>query len=522
MKTTHLFLLAGTIAVSVDAQPFSPETISRAGAPTISASGHSSLPVLSTDRRYIVFLSSANNLITNDNLAPYLDVFRRDLLTGETVLISRQASGTGGGNADCATPSVSANGQWIAFASSASDLLASDNNGSSDVYLIDANSGARSLISVDATGNSPPNAIFPRSFPLSYDPYVSADGRWVAFQSFATNLTAESDFNNDSDVFLRDTLSNRTYLISVAVDGVTTANSKSELAAITPDGNYVLLTSTATNLAANAPTNGSREIYLRDVAAGTTTWIHHDDPQPYTARWPRISADARFVLYKLEFPGMNAGPLALYDRQSDSTSIVTSNSRPVYPVHMSSDGRFIAYDENDQIFLWDRQTDTRSPVSESGTNIVSHSPVMSENGAIVAFVSSSNNAPFQIWYKNMVTGQTRRLTENSTGDPSGKDHDGSTIVVDPQGEFILFDSAEDQLVSDDHNHASDVFVHTVATGATRLISRAHDSLPSYTPMGAARITNNCISADGNRILFFSSDSTLVPGDTNGWYDAFLH
>ena len=510
MKSIYVLFVA-SIAVPAASQSYYPATISRAGAPSVSASGSSYMPLLSAGRRYVVFLSTANNLTTDENHAPYLDVYRHDLLTSENVLISH-------GNADSSVPAVSSNGQSIAFATRANDVgTLPDTNDASDIYL-----STGILISADITGDSPPNPIAPSSVPLSDNPYISADGRWVAFQSFATNLTADADVNNESDVFLRDTLSDRTYLISVAVDGVTTANSKSELAAITPDGNYVLLTSTATNLAPNAPTNGSRELYLRDVAAGITTWIRHDDPQPYTSRWASVSADARFVLYKLEFPGANSGPVALYDRQSDSTVTITSNSRPVYPVHMSSDARFVAYDENDRVLLWDRQSGTRSPVSDSGTNIVSHSPVVSENGGIVAFVSSSNGAPFQIYYRNMVSGQTRRLTENSSGEPSGKDHDGSTIVVDPRGEFILFDSAEDQLVVNDRNHASDIFQHIVATGETRLLSRAHTDVPSFTPLGAAAITNQCLSADGDRILFLSSDSTLVPGDTNGWYDAFVY
>ncbi|HKQ39519.1 MAG TPA: hypothetical protein VJ063_15690, partial [Verrucomicrobiae bacterium] len=517
-----LFVAFGTV-FSATAQPFYPATIWHGGAPNVSGSGNSFMPLLSGDRRYVVFLSTASNLDTNEDLAPYLDVYRHDLVTGQNLLISRGSIPIHGANADSAAASVSSNGQLVAFASRGSDLTsAPDTNDASDIYLSTSAFNPPRLISADIAGNPPPNAIAPRSVPLSDDPRISGDGRWVAFQSFATNLTAEGDHNNETDVFLRDTLNNRTYLISVAVGGVTTANSRSELAAITPDGNYVLMTSTATDLAANAPSNGSREIYLRDVAAGTTMWIRHDDPQPYTSRWPRLSVDARFVLYKLEFPGTNSGPVALYDRQTDSTTIISSNSRPVYPVHMSSDARFVTYDENDQIFLWDRQTGTRTAVSDSATNILSHSAVVSENGSIVAFVSSSNNAPFQIYYKNMVSGQIRRLTENSAGESSGKDHDGSGIVVDPPGEFILFDSAEDQLVADDRNHASDIFLHNISSGQTRLLSRAHVNAPSFTSFGAAGITNQCVSADGNRILFFSSDSTLVPGDTNGWYDAFLH
>ena len=522
MKTVHLIILVGITGLPVDGQPFSPETMSRAGAPTISASGNSFMPLLSADRRYVVFLSSANNVVAIDNLAPHLDVYRQDLSTGETIQISRRGFGPGGVNADSSAPSVSSNGLWIAFASSASDLIFGelDTNGV-DIYRVNADTIARSRASVDVAGNIPPNPIAPSSRSLSGNPDISADGRWIAFESFATNLTSHVDTNRETDVFLRDTLLSQTHLISVAVDAGSTANSKSELAAITPDGNYVLFSSTATNLAINAPTNGSREIYLRDVAAGTTSWIPRTDPQPYVARCSSISDDARFILYKLEFPGSNYAKVVTYDRQTDGSILLASNSHPAYPTHMSSDGRFIAYDDEDEVYLWDRQTGNRSLVSDNAGNAASHSPVISQNGSLVAFASANTNSPFQIYYRNMVTGQTRRLTENSSGGPSGKDHDGSKITVDPEGEFILFDSAEDQLVANDSNGASDIFLHTVATGETRLLSRAHSNAAPITPVAATTITNNCVSADGMRILFFSHDNNLVPGDTNGWQDAFL-
>ena len=307
MNATHVLLLA-CVAWPVAAQPFHPTAITRAEAPTISASGSSFMPLLSADRRYVVFLSSANNVVASHYFAPYLDLYRHDLSTGETILISKNALAPVGLNADSSAPSISSNGLWIPFATAASDMLPSlelDTNGS-DIYLVNASSLDRSRISVDTAGNPPLNSIAPRSRPLSDNPYISADGRWIAFESFATNLTSHPDANNESDVFLRDTLASETHLISVAVDAGSTANSKSELAAITPDGNYVLFTSTATNLVANAPTNGSREIYLRNVGAGTTMWIPHNDPPPYASRWASISADARFVLYKLE-PVMNIG-----------------------------------------------------------------------------------------------------------------------------------------------------------------------------------------------------------------------
>lgn len=528
MKIEVLFPVVCGLAVHTVAHAAAPAPVSVAGATCISASAPSYLPVLSADGRYLVFVSSAKNLTTDDNLASYLDVFRYDLLTGETLLISRAASGTGGANANSASPSISSNGQWIAFASAASDLQPNlDNNVGTDIFLMDASAGTLSMVSAGMDGSSVPNPSATRNLPLSDKPRMSADGRWIAFESFGTNLTAEADGNNESDVFLRDTLSNRTVLVSVALDGGNTANGRSEVNAITADGNYVLFTSTSTNVALNSRTNGYQEVYLRDVAAGNTSWIRHSNTIPaggsggpalYNCVAAMMSRDGAFVLYKVEFPSFPSATVHFYDRQADSNVVLAVRARVGTPVHMSSDGRFVTYDETNRVILWDRQSDTRTIVSGAD---IAHSPVVSEDGSILAFLAGTNNVPYQIYYRNTVTSQLRRITQTSSGAPSTNDHAGSSIVIDPASQFLLFDSPEGDLVADDRNQASDVFIHFVASGETRLISRAHPSSPSSMPLGPAGITNSCVSADGNRVLMLSGDSTLVAGDTNRWPDAFL-
>lgn len=484
---------------------------------TVSASGHSYLPVLSENGRYVVFLSSAKNFVTNDNFAPFVDVFRHDLVTGQTKLISA------GANADSSAPSVSSNGRWIAFASAANNLLPSpDTNSEADIFLADAVSLARSLTSVAADGTIAINPFPRRNLALSSKPQISAEGRWVAFESFATNLVAEGDTNNEPDVFLRDNLNNRTVLVSAALDGGMSGNGKSELVSMTSDGNYILFVSTATNLEQNNPRYRFEELYLRDVTANRTTWVRHNDLTPYACRFAVLSRDGRYVLYKTDRLGGTPVRINLYDRQEDTNVVVTSSGSLGFPINMSSDARFIVYDQVNGIFLWDRHTGSRTLVSGSSATNFSHSPVVSDDGSIVAFINAVTNMPAQIYYRNTVTSQLRSLTETRAGGPSGKDHYSSSVTVDSAGEFILFDSAEDDLVSDDGNRASDIFMHNIVTGETRLLSRAHPSSPSLTPSGKTWITNFCVSGDGNRILFFSSDSNLVPGDANGWPDAFVY
>src|SRR6266436_541809 len=102
-----------------------------------SASGDSSLPALSADGRWVVFLSAARNLTTNDSASPFLNVYARDLQVQETILVSHNGAGTGGGNGNSSSPTMSADGRWIVFESRASDLVANDTNGVSDVFIAD-------------------------------------------------------------------------------------------------------------------------------------------------------------------------------------------------------------------------------------------------------------------------------------------------------------------------------------------------------------------------------------------------
>src|SRR5262249_34495996 len=148
-------------------------------------------PSFSADGRFVVFVSQAKNLVGNDDLAPFLDVFVRDLAGSNTILASVNLSGTGGGNADANFPSVSSNGQFVAFASAASNLVNNDTNDAPDIFVQDLVMGVTKLVSVDVLGASSAAILSPWSRQqLSGNPVISSDGRWVIFESFATNLVA--------------------------------------------------------------------------------------------------------------------------------------------------------------------------------------------------------------------------------------------------------------------------------------------------------------------------------------------
>jgi hypothetical protein len=120
--------------------------------PSHSAAGNSYNPSFSADGRYLVFVSQANNLVTNDNMGLSLDVFVRDPYNQRTILVSVNTNGVGGGNFDANYPSISSNGQWVAFASAASNLVPNDTNELSDIFVRDIVNGITRLASVDVSG----------------------------------------------------------------------------------------------------------------------------------------------------------------------------------------------------------------------------------------------------------------------------------------------------------------------------------------------------------------------------------
>ena len=143
-------LLCGwLVAGSLTAAPAPLTVLAPAGD---SGSGYSVAPLFSADGRQLVFVSRARNLVTNDDLAPHMDVFVRDLQANRTALVSVNTSGIGGGNDPSGAPAISANGQFIAFESAASNLVAGDTNNASDIFVRDLAAGGTVLASVASSG----------------------------------------------------------------------------------------------------------------------------------------------------------------------------------------------------------------------------------------------------------------------------------------------------------------------------------------------------------------------------------
>jgi Tol biopolymer transport system component len=221
-------------------------------------------PVISGDGRAVVFTSDATNLVGDDTNG-LADVFVRDLLTGTTV---RASVGTGGvqGNGASGSPAISANGRWVAFVSEAKNLVPGDSTVWQDVFVRDMLTGKTELADLSTTGVQ-------GNFGAD-QPALSADGRFVAFCSYSTNLLPW-DVNGQIDVFVRDRQTKTLTCASVTTGGVMTTYGSSYLPVLTPDGRYVGFRSDDDALVPG-DVNWVSDLFLHDSALGTTACISVD------------------------------------------------------------------------------------------------------------------------------------------------------------------------------------------------------------------------------------------------------
>jgi len=244
-------------------------------------------PSISGDGRFVAFYSRATNLVDDDN-NEVLDVFVRDRINQTNELISVDNSGNQG-NYSSFSPSISADGRFVAFASDASNLVDDDTNEHIDVFVHDRANHTTEIISVRSNGN--------QGDADSQNPSISRDGRFVAFTSQADNLDP-NDANALRDIFVHDRTNHTTELISVASNG-NQGNRHSLLSFISADGRFVAFSSDATNLVRN-DMNNATDIFVHVRANHTTERVSVDRygfEGDHDSDFPVISADGRIVAF---------------------------------------------------------------------------------------------------------------------------------------------------------------------------------------------------------------------------------
>jgi Tol biopolymer transport system component len=407
---------AGTLAAG--------ETVRVSVAPDGAEGNDMSLsPSISADGRYVAFESDATNLVAGDTNRRW-DIFVHDRQTRTTTRVSLASDGTQG-NGGSYSPSISADGRYVAFRSRASNLVAGDTNGNWDVFVHDRQTRTTtrvSLASDGAEGNDD-----------SYSPSISANGRYVAFHSYASNLGA-GDTNGKWDVFIHDRETRTTTRVSLASDG-TQGNDESWSPAISADGRYVAFESDAANLVAG-DTNGKSDVFVRDRETRTTT---------------RVS-------------------LASDGTEGNDDSFSSS---------ISADGRHVAF---------------RSQASN--------------------LVAGDTNGEGDIFVHDRQTRTTTRVSLASDGTPGNGASYGPSISAD--GRYVAFYSRASNLVAGDTNGSWDAFVRDREARTTTRVSLTSDGT-----QGNGASFPSSISADGRHVAFHSNADNLVAGDTNGRNDVFV-
>lgn len=403
--------------------------------------------------------------------------------SASTVRVSVGSDGTQGDGVS-RDPAVSADGQVVAFQSAATGLVAGDTNGAKDVFVHDRGTGTTVRVSVASDGTQGEG--------LSEDPALSADGRYVAFRSLAKNLVA-GDSNHKGDIFVHDRATGTTSLVSVAGDG-TQGNGHALDPSISADGTVVAFTSAASTLVAG-DTNGVDDVFVRDLAAGTTVRVS-------------VASD-----------GTQA------NGASEDSELSADGSTVAF---LSAASTLVAGDTNavDDIFVHDRTAGTtgRVSVADDGSqaNGTSNNPGLSADGTMVVFdtdatnlAAGDTNAKTDVYVHDRTAGTTARVSVATDGTEGTSGSDAAEISDD--GHRIAFYSYAPNLVAGDTNGRGDIFVHDRTTATTGRVSVASDGTQADGPSDGPDI-----SADGTTAVFASDATNLVAGDTNSLRDVVAH
>ena len=421
VRSSARVLIAAALVAPLGAQATELVSVSSS---RVLGNGNSLLSSICANGRYVAFESQATNLVGADTNGRQ-DIFVRDRVSGTTERVSLDSSGAQASLGHSYMPSISSNGRYVAFASNALNLVLGDTNGDMDIFVRDRQSGTTERVSLDSS------EVQANDF--SSGPSISADGRYVAFRSLATNLVT-GDTNGSYDIFVRDRQSGTTERVSVDSSGAQ-GDADSFYLAISADGRFVVFASEATNLV-GGDTNGFEDVFVRDRQSGTTERVSLDSSEAEVddeSNLPSISADGRYVAFR-----------------SLATNLVTGDTNAL-----------------EDVFVRDRQNGT--------TEIVSI-------------------------------------------DSGGAQGDGGSNLpsISADGRYVAFLSYAANLVGGDTNGFTDSFVRDRQSGTTERVSIHSSGAEGNNPC-----SSSSISGDGRYVAFWSNATNLVDGDTNGDYDVFV-
>jgi RHS repeat-associated protein len=380
------------------------------------------VPVISADGRWVAFFSTGD-LVADPTTGG--DVYLHDRVTHTTTLVPRGLGGVAP-NGQSFYPSISGDGRFIAFNSHASNLVANDTNGQSDVFVFDRLSGTIELVSVSSSGQHADRGG------TALSGAISSDGRFVTFASAATNLVP-GDTNGFADVFVHDRVTGETTRVSVGTDG-SQGNDNSSDAYISGDGQIVAFRSETTNFPSTPPISAGHisQVWARDRSAGTTTLVSVTSSGVAVPFWgsglQAISANGRFIAFDTRAKTTSdddpfaGNDLFVRDRVAGTTILASVSSVPsswdTIGGSLSADGRYVAWATPDpSVVLGDanRTTDVFVRDLVLGTNIiVSLNTAGAQANGASAFPNLSGDGKFIVFYSgasNLVSGDTNHITD---------------------------------------------------------------------------------------------------------------
>jgi len=451
----------------------------------------------SADGRYVAFASSADTLVPGDTNQDD-DVFVFDRVARTTARVSVKGDGS---QADGSSynPSISGDGRYVAFQSNA--RLVPGATYAIGTYVRDLQAGTTTLV-------TPPSATL--HWDYTEYPAMSADGRYVGFVSEESGLVP-GDTNDDADVFVRDLATGLITRVNISSTGAEASPSSMRSLwlgpALSGDGRYVAFLSRAPNLVPG-DTNGKVDVFVRDLVAHTTSRVNvtsdggqsvSDDAFFSSLKGLGLSADGRYLTFSSSAPDLVPGDTNGDDPEDSDVFVRDLVAGVTTRVSVATDG------------------------SQGGLSVFgSYRPSISADGQLVAFVSGTaglvpgDGPDADLFVHNRATGVTELVSTAAGGRLVATGISSARISAD--GNVVAFSDDADNLLPDDTNRDPDAFAYDRRTGT---IERINVSTDGRQPNRFAGSFSPAMSADGRYVAFSSEADNLVPGDTNNRSDVFV-